>query len=128
VGDRSVSPKSAPPTRDPKPRSSTAVLSADPREGRINSQTDEVRGWPIAAQTVYVAASAAWVVETYPCTVREERPDGSYVIEIVSNSEHWLGRLLLRAGGAITVVAPAEMAAVQARTANAVLASYRANS
>ena len=78
--------------------------------------------------TAEVAASAAWVVETYPCTVREERPDGSFLIDIVSNSEHWLGRLLLRAGGAITVVAPIEMAAVQARTANAVLARYGANS
>ncbi|MEI6199743.1 MAG: WYL domain-containing protein [Actinomycetota bacterium] len=78
--------------------------------------------------TAEVAASAAWVVETYPCTVREERPDGSFLIDIVSNSEHWLGRLLLRAGGAITVVAPAELASIQARTANAVLASYRANS
>ena len=78
--------------------------------------------------TAEVAASAAWVVETYPCTVREERPDGSYVIDIVSNSEHWLGRLLLRAGGAITVVAPNEMASIQARTANAVLARYGANS
>ena len=78
--------------------------------------------------TAEVAASAAWVVETYPCTVREERPDGSYVIDIVSNSEHWLGRLLLRAGGAITIVAPIEMASIQARTANAVLARYGANS
>ena len=78
--------------------------------------------------TAEVAASAAWVVETYPCTVREERPDGSYLIDIVSNSDHWLGRLLLRAGGAMTVVAPVELVSVQARTANAVLASYRANS
>jgi len=78
--------------------------------------------------TAEVAATAAWVVETYPCTVREERPDGTYLIDIVSNSEHWLGRLLLRAGGAITVVAPIEMASVQASTANAVLAHYRANS
>jgi proteasome accessory factor C len=78
--------------------------------------------------TAEVAASAAWVVETYPCTVREERPDGSYLIDIVSNSEHWLGRLLLRAGGAITVVTPPEMASVQARTANAVLARYGVNS
>lgn len=77
--------------------------------------------------TAEVAASAAWVVETYPCTVREERPDGSYLIDIVSNSEHWLGRLLLRAGGAITVVNPNEMATVQARTASAVLARYGAN-
>jgi len=78
--------------------------------------------------TAEVAATAAWVVETYPCTVREERPDGTYLIDIVSNSEHWLGRLLLRAGGAITVVAPIEMASVQARTANAVLARYGVNS
>lgn len=78
--------------------------------------------------TAQVAASAAWVVETYPCTVREERPDGSYLIDIVSNSEHWLGRLLLRAGGAITVVAPIGMTSVQARTAKAVLARYGANS
>jgi predicted DNA-binding transcriptional regulator YafY len=81
-----------------------------------------------ATITAEVAASAAWVVETYPCTVREERPDGSYLIDIVSNSEHWLGRLLLRAGGAITVVTPPEMASVQARTANAVLARYGTNS
>ena len=81
-----------------------------------------------AVVTAEVAASAAWVVETYPCTVREERPDGSYLIDIVSNSEHWLGRLLLRAGGAITVVSPNEMATVQARTASAVLTRYGANS
>ena len=60
--------------------------------------------------------------------MREERADGSYLIDIVSNSEHWLGRLLLRAGGAITVVGPGEMASVQARTASAVLARYGANS
>jgi proteasome accessory factor C len=81
-----------------------------------------------AVVTAEVAASAAWVVETYPCTVREERPDGSYLIDIVSNSDHWLGRLLLRAGGAITIVSPSDMASVQARTANAVLVRYGANS
>ena len=99
----------------------------------VSNATAQVPAWFADASgsemvTAEVAASAAWVVETYPCTVREERPDGSYLIDIVSNSEHWLGRLLLRAGGAITVVAPSEMASVQARTANAVLARYRANS
>jgi proteasome accessory factor C len=78
--------------------------------------------------TAEVAASAAWVVETYPCTVREERPDGSFVIDIVVNSEHWLGRLLLRAEGSIRVVSPPEFATLQARTAESVLARYRANS
>ncbi|MSO15813.1 MAG: WYL domain-containing protein, partial [Ilumatobacteraceae bacterium] len=99
----------------------------------VSNATAQVPAWFADASgsemvTAEVAASAAWVVETYPCTVREERPDGSYLIDIVSNSEHWLGRLLLRAGGAITMVAPSEMASVQARTANAVLARYRANS
>ena len=68
------------------------------------------------------------MVETYPCTVREERPDGSFVIDIVVNSEHWLGRLLLRAEGSIRVVSPPEFATLQARTAESVLARYRANS
>lgn len=99
----------------------------------VSEATAQVPTWFADASgsetvTAEVAASAAWVVETYPCTVREERADGSYLIDIVSNSEHWLGRLLLRAGGAITVVAPIEMASVQARTAKAVLARYGANS
>jgi proteasome accessory factor C len=99
----------------------------------VSDATAQVPAWFTDASgsetvTAQVAASAAWVVETYPCTVREERADGSYLIDIVSNSEHWLGRLLLRAGGAITVVAPIEMASVQTRTANAVLARYGANS
>ena len=98
----------------------------------VSLSTAQVPAWFADASgsqivTAQVAASAAWVVETYPCTVREERADGSYLIDIVSNSEHWLGRLLLRAGGAITVVAPIEMASVQARTANAVLSRYGAN-
>ena len=98
----------------------------------VSLSTAQVPAWFADASgsqivTAQVAASAAWVVETYPCTVREERADGSYLIDIVSNSEHWLGRLLLRAGGAITVVAPIEMASVQARTAHAVLARYGAN-
>ena len=99
----------------------------------VSDATAQVPTWFADASgsetiTAEVAASAAWVVETYPCTVREERADGSYLIDIVSNSEHWLGRLLLRAGGAITVVAPREMASVQARTASSVLSRYRANS
>jgi predicted DNA-binding transcriptional regulator YafY len=74
--------------------------------------------------TLHVGADAAWVVETYPCTVIEERADGSFQIQIAINSEHWLGRLLLRAGGAVTVLAPAELVGLQQSTAAKVLASY----
>lgn len=75
-----------------------------------------------------VAEAASWVVETYPCTVLDERPDGSYRIELVANSAHWLGRLLLRAGGNVTVVAPEEMVGLCARTASDMLAVYSSNS
>ena len=75
-----------------------------------------------------IAPHAAWVVETYPCTVLEERVDGSYRIEIVANSEHWLGRLLLRAEGAATVVAPGDEVNLLRRTAGDVLARYENSS
>jgi proteasome accessory factor C len=71
-----------------------------------------------------VAPGAAWVVETYPCTVLEERIDGSFRVEMVANSEHWLGRLLLRAEGAVAVVAPATEADLLSRTAADVLSRY----
>jgi predicted DNA-binding transcriptional regulator YafY len=54
----------------------------------------------------------------------EERTDGSFQIQIAINSEHWLGRLLLRAGGEVRVVAPVELVGLQQATAAKVLASY----
>jgi proteasome accessory factor C len=71
-----------------------------------------------------VTPGAAWVVETYPCTVLEERIDSSFRVEMVANSEHWLGRLLLRAEGAVAVVAPATEADLLSRTAADVLSRY----
>lgn len=74
-----------------------------------------------------VAPAAAWVAETYPCTVLEERHDGSMRIRLVASSEHWLGRLLLRAGEGVTVVDPPEMVDLRRRTARQVLEIYRSN-
>lgn len=71
-----------------------------------------------------VSSAAAWAVETYPCTVLEERHDGSFRVEMVINSEHWLGRLLLRAGGNITVVAPETAVNLLQQTAKDVLGRY----
>lgn len=71
-----------------------------------------------------VAPNAMWVVETYPCKVLEEHSDGSLRISIVVTSEHWLGRLLLRAGGAVTVIGPENMVAAQERAAKDVLRAY----
>jgi proteasome accessory factor C len=71
-----------------------------------------------------VSPAAAWAVETYPCNVLDERQDGSFRIEMVVNSEHWLGRLLLRAEGNITVVSPDSAVDMLQRTAVDVLGRY----
>lgn len=77
--------------------------------------------------TVRLGQGAAWVAETYPCTVKSEDSNGM-TIEIVANSEHWLGRLLLRAGDEMQVVGPPELVDLRRRTASQVLARYRSNS
>jgi predicted DNA-binding transcriptional regulator YafY len=56
-----------------------------------------------------------------------EHADGSFTITIVANSEHWLGRLLLRAEGGVTVTSPDHLVGLQSRVATDVLARYRAN-
>ena len=74
--------------------------------------------------TLDVAAEAAWVVETYPCRSLTENADGSFRAELVVNSEHWLGRLLLRGEGKVTVVEPSNLAGLQQSVAAQVLAKY----
>lgn len=71
-----------------------------------------------------VSAAAAWAVETYPCTVLEERHDGSFRVEMVANSDHWLGRLLLRGEGNITVVGPESATSLLQQTTADVLGRY----
>ena len=71
-----------------------------------------------------VAPRAAWVVETYPCVSVDEHADGSFTARMVVSSEHWLGRLLLRAEGDVTVVGPDSLVDLQSRTAESVLARY----
>ncbi len=74
--------------------------------------------------TIEVAAEAAWVVESYPCRSLTENADGSFRAEMVVNSEHWLGRLLLRGEGNVKVVEPSTMAGLQQSVAAQVLANY----
>lgn len=69
--------------------------------------------------------SASWVAETYPCRSVEDLGGGRTRVVLVAGTEHWIARLLLRAGGAATVVAPAEWVDLGARTAAAVLDRYR---
>lgn len=74
--------------------------------------------------TLLVASRARWVVESYPYISRTKNSDGSAQITMAVSSEHWLGRLLLRAGKDVRVVKPVEMRDLGERTAAAVLKRY----
>lgn len=76
--------------------------------------------------TIEADASARWIAETYPCRSVEELADGRTRIEMVATSEHWLGRLLLRAGRSARVTAPAHLVDLGRSTASSVLDRYRA--
>jgi proteasome accessory factor C len=99
----------------------------------VISEAASVPNWFVDASdmttvVLEVSPAAAWVIETYPCTVKEERPDGSTRIELAVSSAHWLGRLLLRAGDGVTVVSPPEMVSMQQQVAREVLALYASSS
>jgi proteasome accessory factor C len=74
--------------------------------------------------TLSVAPKARWIVEQYPYVERKESSDGRIVVTMAVTSEHWLGRLLLRAGTDAHVVEPAKWVDLAARTARSVLAKY----
>jgi proteasome accessory factor C len=98
----------------------------------VSTIAAEVPVWFADAQdnivvSAHVSPAASWVIETYPCKVLEEHADGSFDISIVANSAHWLGRLLLRAGGGVVVTAPASMVDVYAQVAADVLVRYRSS-
>jgi len=63
-------------------------------------------------------------VENYPYTAIEHHADDSITVTLIANSEHWLGRLLLRAGSEVSVVSPEKWVDLGARTATAVLSRY----
>jgi len=53
----------------------------------LPSWFDDTADLPVVKARVRPAAS--WIVESYPCRSIKEEADGSFLIEIVSNSEHW---------------------------------------
>jgi proteasome accessory factor C len=72
----------------------------------------------------HVLPHAAWIVESYPCWSISENPDGSLDIEMVVSSEHWLSRMVLRAGDGISVTSPSHLVDVAQRAASQVLTRY----
>lgn len=86
------------------------------------------REWFLDAEseaTIVVAPQLRWLVEPYPYRERALLPDGSLQLTLAVSSDHWLGRLLVRGGRSIRLVAPASKAGLQTETARAVLARYR---
>ena len=74
--------------------------------------------------TLRVEPSARWVVESYPYMSREINPDGSTLVKMAVGSEHWLARLLLRAGDGVQVQDPVALQDLGKRTAAQMLLRY----
>jgi len=75
----------------------------------------------------HVAPHAAWIVESYPCRSIVENADGSFDVEMAVSSEHWLSRIVLRAGDGVTISSPQHLIDVAQRAAGQVLARYESN-
>lgn len=98
-----------------------------PAEGAQGGEIGDEPEWfndSMRQVTMIVAPRARWVIESYPYVSRTKNSDGSVEITMAISSEHWLGRLLLRAGKDVRVVEPVELRDLGARTAAAVLKRY----
>jgi proteasome accessory factor C len=100
--------------------SPTATTSTESEPG----DGSEWFGESMQQVTLRVQPRARWVVESYPYISRTKNSDGSVDITMAVSSEHWLGRLLLRAGTNVSVLEPAELRDVAKRTASEVLKRY----
>jgi len=74
-----------------------------------------------------LAPSARWVAETYPCLSASELDDGTTEVSLRYSSEHWLSRLLLRAGLGVEVVSPESIRDLRTRASRTVLGRYGAS-
>ena len=94
---------------------------------KVDLPDDEDEEWFADATefvTLRVSPRARWVVEQYPFVSRRVDDDGTIEVKMAVTSEHWLGRLLLRAGSDAVVVEPAKWVDLAARTASSVLSRY----
>ncbi|HEX9683981.1 MAG TPA: WYL domain-containing protein [Acidimicrobiales bacterium] len=71
-----------------------------------------------------LAPAGRWVVESYPCEVEHESPEGRVTVALAISGRPWLERLLLRLGSDVSVVDPPGAADVGADVARRVLARY----
>lgn len=71
-----------------------------------------------------VAPTARWVADYYPIEEQSELADGRLRVTLRFRDEQWLQRLVLRLGGAVTLVEPVDVAAAVRRRAREALANY----
>ena len=96
----------------------------------VRSLRDEDAAWfgdDVPQVTLRVKPAAGWIAESYPTVSRRTLRDGSLEVVLPVTSEHWLRRLLLRAGRNVDVIAPESWRGLSADTAARVLARYRAS-
>lgn len=78
--------------------------------------------------TIELSPEAAWVVETYPVTVLEQRDGVPTLVEMVVTARPWLERLLVRLGPNARLVDATGLpgaSAIAAEAATRILARYR---
>lgn len=73
---------------------------------------------------VEIGSMDAWIVEQYRMEVLEQREDGSMRARLFGTDQSWLKRMVMRAGGRLTVVEPAAFAAQVRQSAAIALAAY----
>ncbi len=91
---------------------------ADLSRGLFQPAADE----PLAV--LELAPTARWVADYYPIEEQSELTDGRLRVTLRFRDEQWLQRLVLRLGGAATLVEPVDVAAAVRRWAREALANY----
>ena len=74
--------------------------------------------------TLDVLPGARWLAEYYPCETVEELPGGGQRLTLRAADTRWVARLVLRLGGQVAVVSPAELAEDVRRQARSALRAY----
>ncbi len=82
------------------------------------------RGADAPSVVVEIGPRDGWLVEQYRMEVVERREDGSIRARLFGTDQSWLRRMVMRAGGRLQVVEPAEFATEVRQTAAAALAAY----
>ena len=106
----------------------TGVIDA-PREVSAPAADEWFVGDDLPTARVRVAPAGSWVTERYPHRVVEAggaSGSSDTVIDLTVAHEGWLAELLLRLGGAATVLSPPEWIDLGSRTAAGVLRRYEA--